>query len=243
MLTLLTSPTTQEALSRAQMLTVVEHSDAEALEQLLASQTAVDAQRDVLVQQQRAYHRVLNEREQVLRQLNQLQATYERKVGRCNDRLTVLQRQEEIADDDEERLTAALAEGSPAVIPPSASASGWTWPARGPLTSGFGQRWGRLHAGIDVSASTGAPIYAANGGVVSYAGVMGGSGNIIVIDHGGSMTTRYAHQSQLAASVGQIVRPGDQIGYIGSTGNVTGPHLHFEVRINDQPQDPIGYLP
>ncbi|HSK96599.1 MAG TPA: M23 family metallopeptidase, partial [Euzebyales bacterium] len=90
---------------------------------------------------------------------------------------------------------------------------------------------------------TGAPIHAAKGGVVSYAGVMGGYGNIIVLDHGGGMTTRYAHQSQLGASVGQTVEAGAQIGYVGSTGNSTGPHLHFEVRINDAPQDPIGYLP
>jgi len=72
---------------------------------------------------------------------------------------------------------------------------------------------------------------------------MGGYGNIIVVDHGGGMTTRYAHQSRLGASVGQSVNAGDQVGYVGSTGNSTGPHLHFEVRINDQPQDPVGYLP
>jgi murein DD-endopeptidase MepM/ murein hydrolase activator NlpD len=72
---------------------------------------------------------------------------------------------------------------------------------------------------------------------------MGGYGNIVVIDHGDGMTTRYAHQTSLAASVAQTVRPGDQIGHVGSTGNVTGPHLHFEVRVNDQPQDPMAYLP
>jgi murein DD-endopeptidase MepM/ murein hydrolase activator NlpD len=72
---------------------------------------------------------------------------------------------------------------------------------------------------------------------------MGGYGNIIVVDHGSGMTTRYAHQSQLGSSVGQTVKPGDRIGYVGSTGNSTGPHLHFEVRINDQPQNPMGYLP
>ncbi len=78
---------------------------------------------------------------------------------------------------------------------------------------------------------------------MSYAGTMGGYGNIIVVDHGDGMTTRYAHQSNLMASVGQSVRPGDQIGRVGNTGNSTGPHLHFEVRINDSPQNPIGYLP
>ena len=124
--------------------------------------------------------------------------TYERKVGRCNGKLAALERQEDIAADDEQRLAAALAERTSVAVPPPASAGGWTWPARGPLTSGFGPRWGRLHAGIDIAAPTGAPIYAARGGVVSYAGVMGGYGNIIVIDHGNGTTTRYAHQSRLA---------------------------------------------
>lgn len=241
--TLLTSSNTQQALSRAQVLNVVEHSDREALEEVLASRTAVDAQRDVFEQQQQSYERVLGERERILSDLEQVRVTYECKVGRCNDKLVALERQEQIAAADEDQLAAALAETGPVAVPPSASAGGWAWPARGPMTSGFGPRWGRLHAGIDIGAPSGAPIYAAKGGVVSYAGVMGGYGNIVVVDHGGGMTTRYAHQSQLGASVGQTVRPGDRIGSIGSTGNVTGPHLHFEVRINDQPQNPIGYLP
>ncbi|CAN5869966.1 peptidoglycan DD-metalloendopeptidase family protein [soil metagenome] len=241
--TLLMSSSTQQALSRAQLLNVVEHSDREAVEQVLASRTAVGAQRDLYEQQRQAYEDVLGEREQILRDLEDVRIAYERKVGRCNETLVALQRQEEIAASDEQQLAAALADSDPVAVPPSAAAGGWAWPARGPMTSGFGQRWGRLHAGIDIGASTGAPIYAARGGVVSYVGMMGGYGNIVVVDHGDGMTTRYAHQSQLAASVGQTVRPGEQIGYIGSTGNVTGPHLHFEIRINDQPQDPIGYLP
>ena len=123
------------------------------------------------------------------------------------------------------------------------SAGGWSWPAPGTVTSGFGYRWGRLHAGIDVGAPSGAPISAAKGGVVSYAGWMGGYGSIIVLSHGDGMTTRYAHQSALGASVGQVVEAGQRIGSVGSTGNSTGPHLHFEVRINEEPQNPILYLP
>jgi murein DD-endopeptidase MepM/ murein hydrolase activator NlpD len=240
---LLAASSKEQALGRAQVLNVVEHGDREVLEDLSASQTAVDAQRDVFEEQQRSLAHVLGERKRILRGLEEVRAEYEQKIARCNDRLVKLEQQEQIAAADEEQLAAALAERGEISVPPGVSTGGWAWPAQGPVTSGFGQRWGRLHAGIDIGAPTGAPIYAAKGGVVSYAGVMGGYGNIVVVDHGDGVTTRYAHQSRLAASVGQTVRPGDQVGYIGSTGNVTGPHLHFEVRVNDQPQDPMGYLP
>lgn len=124
-----------------------------------------------------------------------MRAIHQRRFARCSDKLVKLERQEEIAAADEQPLSAALADRAPTTVPPSASAGGWSWPARGPMTSGFGQRWGRLHAGIDIGAPAGAPIYAAKGGVVSYAGTMGGYGNIIVIDHGDGMTTRYANQN------------------------------------------------
>ena len=99
-----------------------------------------------------------------------------------------------------------------------------------------------MHTGIDIDADTGDPIVAAAGGKVIYAGYRGGYGNTIIIDHGGGMATLYAHQSQLAASTGQEVRLGDLIGYVGSTGLSTGPHLHFEVRINGAHRDPAPYF-
>jgi murein DD-endopeptidase MepM/ murein hydrolase activator NlpD len=103
-------------------------------------------------------------------------------------------------------------------------------------------RWGSLHPGIDIAAGTGTPIKAAAGGLALVAGYSGGYGNLIVIDHGNGIATAYAHQSSLAASVGQQVGQGQVIGYVGSTGFSTGPHLHFEVRVNGSPVDPLGYL-
>jgi murein DD-endopeptidase MepM/ murein hydrolase activator NlpD len=240
---LLMSSSSEQALSRAQVLNVVKHGDREALERLLSSQAAVDGQRRVLEEQQRSFEEALGERQRIVKELEELKATYERKIARCNKTVVKLEHQERIAADDEQELAATLAAQGVINVPPGVTEGGWTWPARGPITSGFGYRWGRLHAGIDIGAPYGAPIFAAKGGVVSYAGVMGGYGNIIVIDHGGGLTTRYAHQSQLAASVGHAVRVGDRIGYVGNTGSSTGPHLHFEVRVNDSPQNPIGYLP
>jgi murein DD-endopeptidase MepM/ murein hydrolase activator NlpD len=117
-----------------------------------------------------------------------------------------------------------------------------SWPVSAPITSPFGWRWGRLHEGIDLGAAYGTPIAAAAAGTVIYAGWLGGYGNLTVIDHGGGLATAYGHQSRIAVSVGQQVARGEIIGYVGSTGHSTGPHLHFEVRVNGQAVDPLGYL-
>jgi murein DD-endopeptidase MepM/ murein hydrolase activator NlpD len=122
------------------------------------------------------------------------------------------------------------------------SGAGFIWPVNAPITSPFGWRWGRLHEGIDLGAAYGSPIAAAAAGVVIYAGWEGGYGNLVVIDHGGGLATAYGHQSRIAVSVGQSVSQGETIGYVGSTGHSTGPHLHFEVRVNGQAVDPLGYL-
>ncbi len=128
---------------------------------------------------------------------------------------------------------------------PSPSAAGLIWPVEGTVTSGFGYRWGRMHEGIDISVPEGTPIRAAADGTVileQSESESGGYGNYTCIDHGGGLSTCYAHQSSFAASVGDRVSQGDVIGYSGDTGHSTGPHLHFEVRINGTPTDPLGYL-
>jgi murein DD-endopeptidase MepM/ murein hydrolase activator NlpD len=122
------------------------------------------------------------------------------------------------------------------------SGAGFIWPVNAPITSPFGWRWGRLHEGLDLGAAYGAPIAAAAAGVVIYAGWESGYGNLTVIDHGGGLATAYGHQSRIAVSVGQSVSQGEIIGYVGSTGHSTGPHLHFEVRVDGQAVDPLGYL-
>ena len=99
-----------------------------------------------------------------------------------------------------------------------------------------------MHEGVDLGAPYGSPIEAAAAGTVIYAGWLGGYGNLTVIDHGGGLATAYGHQSRIGVSVGQQVAQGEVIGYVGSTGHSTGPHLHFEVRVNGQAVDPLGYL-
>jgi murein DD-endopeptidase MepM/ murein hydrolase activator NlpD len=135
---------------------------------------------------------------------------------------------------------ARAAGGSSAPLP--SSSSGFAWPVSGPVTSPFGWRWGRMHEGIDIGVSYGTPIHAAASGTVIYCGWEGGYGNLVAIDHGGGVATAYGHQSAIAVTCGQQVTQGQVIGYVGSTGHSTGPHLHFEVRVNGNPVDPLGYL-
>jgi murein DD-endopeptidase MepM/ murein hydrolase activator NlpD len=122
------------------------------------------------------------------------------------------------------------------------SSAGLIWPVQGPITSPFGWRWGRMHEGIDIGVGYGTPIHAAAAGTVIYCGWEEGYGNLVVIDHGGSLATAYGHQSSIAVSCGQSVAQGQVIGYVGCTGHCTGPHLHFEVRVDGNPVDPLGYL-
>ena len=143
------------------------------------------------------------------------------------------------AEDAGIRGRLAAAQGATDTTP---SSQGLIWPVSGPVTSPFGYRWGRLHAGIDIGVPYGTPIHAAASGTVVLAGWTGGYGNYTCIDHGGGMATCYGHQSSYAVSGGAQVSQGQVIGYVGNTGHSFGAHLHFEVRINGNPVDPLGYL-
>ncbi|MDH3706184.1 MAG: peptidoglycan DD-metalloendopeptidase family protein, partial [Acidimicrobiia bacterium] len=174
------------------------------------------------------------------------------------DELTALL-QQQVADEEAAAAAAAAAAAPPTGESPAAPSGGdsggggggsgpanpgpgLSWPAGGVVTSGFGPRWGRMHQGIDIAAASGTPVYAAAGGVVIQAGFNGGYGNAVVIDHGSGLSTVYAHHSSLTVSAGQSVGRGTQVGLMGSTGNSTGPHVHFEVRINGVAYNPMSYL-
>ena len=117
------------------------------------------------------------------------------------------------------------------------------WPVNGPITGSFGeQRPGHIHAGIDIAASNGTPIRAADSGKVVLMAFTGGYGNYTCIQHTATMSTCYAHQSRFGTSSGASVRQGQVIGFVGNTGHSFGNHLHFEVRINGTPVQPLGYL-
>jgi murein DD-endopeptidase MepM/ murein hydrolase activator NlpD len=146
------------------------------------------------------------------------------------------------------KLAALLSSTGSAPLPagPIQGGSGaLIWPVSGAVVSGFGARWGSMHEGIDIAVPEMTPIRAAASGSVVLLqsdAESGGYGNFTCLDHGGGLSTCYAHQTSFAVSAGQSVSQGDIIGYTGCTGHCLGPHLHFEVRINGSPTDPMGYL-
>lgn len=178
-----------------------------------------------------------------------------------NDRATAMQAIEEL-NASSAQVTALLKErqaaraaAAAAVATEQAQSYTWVqgsgqlgWPASGEITSPFGYRthpiWGTTiyHAGIDIGVDEGVPVHAADGGTVVWSGWMGGYGYAVVIDHGNGLSTLYGHNSELVVSEGEAVGKGQVIAYAGSTGNSTGPHVHFEVRVNGDPVDPMGYL-
>jgi murein DD-endopeptidase MepM/ murein hydrolase activator NlpD len=144
------------------------------------------------------------------------------------------------------QLRQATAGGGSMPAGPIRQGSGrFVWPVNGTFTSPFGMRWGRLHAGIDIAAPEGTPIRAADSGTVILmqgTGASGGYGNYTCVGHGGGLSTCYAHQVRFGTSMRANVAKGQVIGYVGNTGHSFGAHLHFEVRINGNPVNPMGYL-
>jgi murein DD-endopeptidase MepM/ murein hydrolase activator NlpD len=151
-------------------------------------------------------------------------------------------------------IHALLAQQAAAAAPPRSGTTApagtgqLLFPASGPITSGFGYRvhpiFGatRLHTGIDIAAPYGSPVWAADAGTVAFVGTMSGYGNVVVVDHGGGLATTYNHLSGFYVGSGQHVARGSEIAAVGCTGYCTGPHLHFEVRVNGTPVDPLPYL-
>ena len=243
-----------EASRRRVLLDQVASTDRKVIDDLRA------AQEDFTLERQRAEEArsVADKRkasvEGKLQQLKSARAEKERLARALDMRIAEYRREADLVASQEAQLSelirqrqaeSARASRGAATIDSGGrvSGAGLIWPCSGRVTSEYGYRWGRMHAGIDIGAPTGTPIRAAKSGVVIKSGSMSGYGNVVVIDHGGGFTTLYAHQSRIVARSGQSVRQGELIGYVGSTGQSTGPHLHFETRVNGNPQNPRRYLP
>lgn len=158
-----------------------------------------------------------------------------------------LKREKEAKDEAEKQAQSESSSDDSTVAYSKDTGGGeYAWPTEGGyISSTQGQRWGREHKGVDIARtdrSTSPPIYAAESGTVKSAGTMNGYGNTVVIDHGNGMETLYGHMSSIKASTGQKVERGQQIGVMGSTGNSTGIHLHFEVHKNGEIMNPLGYI-
>jgi murein DD-endopeptidase MepM/ murein hydrolase activator NlpD len=149
----------------------------------------------------------------------------------------------EALEHEQAKITARLAGVSAVAGPVRPGSGGLIWPVNGPITGVFGEsRPGHMHAGVDIAVPVGTAIRASASGRVAIAGWVGGYGNYTCIQHSGALSTCYGHQSRIGVSVGQSVAQGQVIGASGNTGNSTGPHVHFETRINGAPVNPMGYL-
>jgi murein DD-endopeptidase MepM/ murein hydrolase activator NlpD len=186
--------------------------------------------------------------------LGQVQQTKDQLEGDIGDISTQIASQLQAQQQAEAAQAAAQAQASSSSTGTSTaptgpvqgeSSSGMIWPVNGPITSPFCEQraWESCHPGIDIGVPSGTPIHAAAAGTVAIAGPESGYGNYTCIDHGGGLSTCYAHQESISVSVGQQVSQGQVIGISDCTGLCFGPHLHFEVRVNGQPVDPMGYLP
>ena len=216
------------------------------VERLRSAKNRIEAARDAIAAEERA---LATARQAVQdRQASLVSVRAERMAA-----LETIDSREEELDGDVASIQAEIAAtlsgygSSPLPAGPirPGSGSGLIWPVDGPVVSGFEMRWGRPHTGVDIAVPAGTPIRAAASGSVALLqseDESGGYGNFTCVDHGGGLSTCYAHQSSVAVSAGQSVSQGEVIGYVGCTGHCFGDHLHFEVRINGEPTDPMGYL-
>ena len=243
--TLLNSDSLTELDARVELLGAAAQENTGALIRYGRLRVEIRAQHRELFTKKEALGAELKSRATVKARLDQLRSEFIAKLDALKTELDRKREKEGNLQDESDRIRGDLAAiaARNAVEKLGTSAEGYIWPVNGAVTSYYGYRWGRQHTGIDIDGYTGQPIVASKEGTVVLAEYYGGYGNAVVLDHGGGYSTLYAHQSRLAVSSGQSVEQGDIIGYIGTTGNVTGDHLHFEVRVNGNPVDPMPYLP
>lgn len=252
----------QEALARSSFLRVVTHADTVTIESLAAAEVAVEAERQRLEAERQRLAEMKAEQEELLAEVERIRNSRALAAADARERVRLLeseqhdleaeqadleglirQRQEEERRRREAEARRLRQQQQAAARTSAPSRSGFAWPMCAPVTSEYGPRWGRMHRGIDQGAPTGTPIGASKAGTVIFAGWQGGYGKLTLIDHHDGVVTAYAHQSRFAVSQGAQVSQGQTIGYVGSTGNSTGPHLHFETRVNGTAVNPRQYLP
>jgi len=264
---LLNAEAADEVIARTELLDRVLVGDQVDIERLAAVETAVLAQRAVVVAEQQRLEAQLAEQEEILDEVEQLRQSRALAAADARQRARELAVQRDDLEAEEEELAALVerqqaaagraeeerrraAERRQASQPPAAAApssngttaGGYAWPMCAPVTSEYGPRWGRMHRGIDLGAPTGTPIRAIRAGTVIFAGWQGGYGQITLIDHGNGVVSAYAHQSRFAVGQGARVTQGQVIGYVGTTGNTTGAHLHLETRVGGTAVNPRQYL-
>jgi len=247
---LLNAKNFSDFITRAKILKLIIKQDVELKEQIKAEKKKYEEKKKALDQQkarilalqqeslnkERKMQITVASREQLLSQIQKEKALYEQSLNEL-----------EQASRQLERMIQSL-EGSNQGYTGNPSSGGFLWPTAGKITSSYGWRTHpiykvrKFHTGIDIGAPSGQSIKAAADGLVIYSGWVNGYGNTLIIDHGNGITTLYGHTSKLLVGKGKVVKAGDVVAKVGSTGNSTGPHLHFEVRKNGVPINPMDWL-
>ncbi|MGH3440595.1 MAG: murein hydrolase activator EnvC family protein [Nitriliruptorales bacterium] len=246
-----------DALGRSAYVQALSSSDQAALERLQATRVRTEADRRTLGVETARLEAMKREKEALLEEVREVRrhraveaaaataeveelragsAAAERESRRVAELIRERERRREAALRYDDSATNRRAEGT-------VSTTGYMWPRCDRVTSEYGRRWGRRHEGLDIDGNTGAPIYAAKAGTVIYAGWYSGYGRLTLLDHGDGVVTAYAHQSRIDVVDGARVTQGQRIGSVGTTGNSTGSHLHFETRVHGEPRNPRNFLP
>jgi murein DD-endopeptidase MepM/ murein hydrolase activator NlpD len=243
--TLLSSKSLVELDNRIELLGVAASQNTAALIRFGRLQARLKAQNQTLFARRSELQKEREVQHRTLRTQAGLRAQVTSDLQRVNGKIRAVKDKEHglAAQENHIKVVIAQAQAKSAVTVMGISSQGFIWPLNAAITSPFGPRWGSFHPGIDLAGYTGEPFVAAKGGRVIYASWMDGYGNATMIDVGGGIVTLYGHQTRLGVSLGDNVSQGQVIGYVGCTGYCTGPHLHFEVRVNGTAVDPMRYLP
>ena len=242
---LLDSRSLSELDDRIQYIGVASQENTGALIRFGRLRLKIEEQNRELLQEKAALDAVLEEKEAVLAAEQRASDALAAKFESLGEKLEHAKHREGDLSRSVEQITADIlaAQAKSSVVALGESAKGFIWPLNGHVTSPYGPRWGRMHSGIDIDGVSGQPIVASKRGRVILSSYYSGYGNAVIVDHGGGVSTLYAHMSKFGVSKGAYVEQGQTIGYVGCTGSCTGDHLHFEVRINGDPVDPMPYLP
>ena len=243
--TLLDSTSLADLDARAQMLGIAAKENTGALIEYGRLKVQIRDKASELLAMEKELDATIADRSAVLADLSVQKEELDGKYARISSEIVHLKHREgDLAAEAEalrDEIIASQASSAAAAL--GTSAQGFIWPLNGGITSGYGPRWGRMHTGIDIEGYTGQPVVASKDGRVILASGYSGYGNTVIIDHGGGVATLYAHLSAFDVSAGSSVSQGQVVGRVGCTGSCTGDHLHFEVRVNGSPVNPLTYLP
>lgn len=243
--TLLSSKSLAELDARAQVLGIAARENTDALIEFGRLKVQIEVQARDLFTKRRELARTQAERSELLAAQRASKSKLDDLYQRVTDEIAHLEHREGDLEAEAESLRDEIlaAQAQQAVENLGRSAQGFIWPLNGPITSGYGPRWGTMHTGIDIDGYTGQPIVASKAGQVILSSYYSGYGNTVIIDHGGGIASLYGHMSSFNVSAGNPVAQGEVVGAVGCTGSCTGDHLHFEVRVNGNPVNPLDYLP